>query len=290
MQHKKTPKRKTKHIVLLSLALILLGLVLWTAWGNSALELNMYTITSETLPEAFSGYRIAQVSDLHNAELGSSNRKLLDMLRAAEPDLIVLTGDLIDSYDTDIKLALAFVEEAVKLAPCYFITGNHESRLSAADYAVLEAGLTEAGVTVLHDSQILLERGGQQVSLVGIDDPAFAEKYGGVGASMDPEAIRDLSTTEGFTILLSHRPEFFRQYVEAGIDLVFSGHAHGGQTRLPFLGGLFAPGQGLFPAYDAGLYSEDQTTLVVSRGIGNSLFPFRFNNRPEVILIELQRA
>lgn len=285
-----TSKGKTKYLLLLSLALVLLGLVLWTVWGNSALELNTYTITSETLPAAFSGYRIAQVSDLHNAEMGRDNRKLLDMLRAAEPDLIALTGDLIDSYDADIALALAFVQEAVEIAPCYFITGNHESRLSAADYAALEDGLTAAGVTVLHDSEALLEAGGQQISLVGIDDPAFAVKYGGVGTSMDPEAIGALSTTEGFTILLSHRPEFFRTYVATGMELVLSGHAHGGQIRLPLLGGLFAPGQGLLPEYDAGLYTEDQTTLVVSRGVGNSIFPFRFNNRPEIILIELQCA
>jgi predicted MPP superfamily phosphohydrolase len=99
--------------------------------------------------------------------------------------------------------------------------------------------------------------------------------------------LDELISEEEFTLLLSHRPEMFDTYVEKDVDLVFSGHAHGGQFRIPFVGGVFAPNQGLFPKYDSGIYSEGNTTMVVSRGIGNSAFPFRINNRPEVILVEL---
>ena len=106
---------------------------------------------------------------------------------------------------------------------------------------------------------------------------------------MVSETKNEFFTTEGYRILLSHRPEFFDQYVEAEVDLVLSGHAHGGQFRLPFVGGLVAPGQGVFSAYVSGLYSEIKTSMVVSRGIGNSIIPMRFNNRPEVVLIELRR-
>ena len=281
--------KKKRIIVLAVVAAIFLVLVIWTVWGNTALELNTYTVSSGRLPEAFDGYRIAHVSDLHNAEMGKDNEKLLAMLKNAEPDIIAITGDLIDSRNTDIDIALRFAEEAVKIAPCYYVTGNHEARKAKGLYADFEASLIEVGVIVLHDSEILIERDNTNISLVGIDDPAFAENNGGgVGLSMASEHIGALSTNDGFTILLSHRPEFFNQYVRADIDLVFSGHAHGGQFRLPFVGGLVAPNQGLFPKYDAGLYTEEKTNMIVSRGIGNSILPFRFNNRPEVILVELE--
>jgi len=282
-------RSKKKKIILSAVTVILAALIIWTAWGNTALELNSYTVSSDRLPEAFDGYRIAHVSDLHNAEMGEDNKKLLTMLQDAEPDIIAITGDLIDSRNTDIEIALHFAEEAVKIAPCYYVTGNHEARKSEKLYADFEASLIEAGVVVLHDSEVLIEREDANISLVGIDDPAFAENNGGgVGSSMAPDHIGAISTNDGFTILLSHRPEFFNQYVRADVDLVLSGHAHGGQFRLPFVGGLVAPNQGLFPKYDAGLYTEENTNMIVSRGIGNSILPFRFNNRPEVILIELK--
>lgn len=284
-----TIKKRKLMIVLAVVTSLLIALVFWIAWGNTALQLNTYTVSSDRLPEAFRGYRIAHVSDLHNAEMGDDNKNLLAMLQDAEPDIIAITGDLIDSRNTDIEIALHFAEEAVKVAPCYYVTGNHEARKFERIYADFEAGLIEAGVVILHDSEIMLEREDVNISLIGIDDPAFAENNGGgVGLSMASEHIGALSTNDGFTILLSHRPEFFNQYVRADVDLVLSGHAHGGQFRLPFVGGLVAPNQGLFPKYDAGLYTEENTNMIVSRGIGNSILPFRFNNRPEVILIELQ--
>ena len=136
---------------------------------------------------------------------------------------------------------------------------------------------------------MLLERNASLVSLIGIDDPNFSNDNGSsVGISMLPEDIRNLVSTDSFTILLSHRPEYFSQYVSADFDLVFSGHAHGGQFRLPFIGGLVAPNQGLFPKYDAGLFKESNTNMIVSRGIGNSIIPLRFNNRPEIVLVELR--
>ena len=290
--------KKKRMIVLAVVAAILLTLVIWTAWGNTALELNHYTISSDRLPEAFDGYRIAHISDLHNAEMGENNEKLLDMLREAEPDIIAITGDLIDSRHTDIDVALQFVGEAMEIAPCYYVPGNHEARLSKSEYDKLENGLLDAGVIVLHDSESILEYNGSAISLIGIDDPNCynastnltdgGEYESKVGSTMDPERIRELSTTDSFTVLLSHRPEYFEQYAEADVDLVLSGHAHGGQFRLPFVGGLVAPNQGLFPKYDSGLYTEENTNMIVSRGIGNSILPFRFNNRPEVILIELK--
>ena len=280
--------KKKRIIVFAVVATILLGLIIWTAWGNTALELNHYTISSDRLTEAFDGYRIAHVSDLHNTEMGKDNEKLLDMLQEADPDIIAITGDIIDSRNTDIDVALQFTKDAMEIAPCYYVTGNHEARVS--EYDELKEGMIELGVVVLEDGRIELEQSGETITLLGVKDPSFQTDYlfGDSETVMQSKLQEIVNEEDSYTILLSHRPELFEVYTESKVDLVLSGHAHGGQFRLPFVGGLVAPNQGLFPKYDAGLYTEENTNMVVSKGIGNSILPFRFNNRPEVILIELQ--
>lgn len=280
--------KKKKFIMLSVVAAIIFALVVWIAWGNSALELNTYTISSSHLPESFDGYRIAHVSDLHNTEMGKDNEKLLAMLRDAVPDMIAITGDLIDSRNTDIEVALQFVREAVKIAPCYYVTGNHEARVN--EYGELKAGMEAAGVIVLEDARTEISLEGDTITLIGVNDPSYQTDYlFGDSETVMSTKLEELHTdNDGFTILLSHRPELFDTYADHDIDLILSGHAHGGQFRLPFIGGLVAPNQGLFPEYDAGIYTEDNTNMLVSRGIGNSILPFRINNRPEMILIELQ--
>lgn len=277
----------TKKKTICILSGILLILIVWTAWGNTALELNTYTISSLGLPDAFDGYRIAQVSDLHNAEFGDGNQRLLDMLREAEPDMIAITGDLIDSRKTNIAVALAFAEEAVRIAPCYYVSGNHEARVP--EYRELKAGLEAAGVTVLDDARVEIEISGKSITIIGVNDPSFLADYLTSDAAVMDRKLSELSSEDAsFTILLSHRPELFDTYAAHEMDLVLTGHAHGGQFRLPLIGGLIAPNQGLFPKYDDGLYSEENTNMIVSRGLGNSIIPFRFNNRPEVVLIDLK--
>lgn len=277
----------TKKKIICVLVGILLVLIVWIAWGNTALELNTYTISNHELPDAFDGYRVAQVSDLHNAEFSDGNQRLLDMLREAEPDMIAITGDLIDSRKTNIAVALAFAKEAVKIAPCYYVSGNHEARVS--EYRELKTGLEAAGVTVLDDARVEIEIFGKSITVIGVNDPSFHADYLTSDAAVMDRKLSELSSEDaGFTILLSHRPELFDTYAAHDMDLVLTGHAHGGQFRLPLIGGLIAPNQGLFPKYDDGLYSEGNTNMIVSRGLGNSIIPFRFNNRPEVVLIELK--
>lgn len=278
---------KKKRAILFGVV-ILLALIVWTAWGNTALELNTYMVESSDLPEAFDGYCIAHISDLHNAEMGSGNERLLTMLQESEPDIIAITGDLIDSRNTNVKVALDFAEKAMQIAPCCYVTGNHEARVP--EYSDLKTGLEAAGVVVLENERMDIHLSGETITLLGVDDPSFQTDYlFGDAASVISAKLTEITPEEdGFTVLLSHRPELFDTYVESGMDLVLSGHAHGGQFRLPFVGGLVAPNQGLFPKYDSGLYTEAGTSMIVSRGIGNSILPFRFNNHPEVILIELQ--
>ena len=281
-----TGKRKITVIFCAVAFLLLLG---WVLWSNTALELNANKIESKDLPENFNGFRIAQVSDLHNTEMGQNNEKLLAMLRAAQPDMIAITGDLIDSRNTDVSIALQFAQEAVKIAPCYYVSGNHESRVS--EYTALKDGLEELGVKVLANEKLEIRHENEKISVLGLSDPAFENSYlFGDAATVADKHLQTLDGDNGFAILLSHRPELMEVYADYEIDLVLSGHAHGGQFRLPLLGGIYAPGQGLFPKYDAGLFELENTKMIVSRGIGNSIIPIRFNNRPEVVLVILESA
>ncbi len=270
--------------------LVILGTLIagWIVWGNNALMVNELTIKNDRIPSGFSGFRIAQISDLHNAEFGEDNEKLLSMLAECEPDIILITGDLVDSRRTDIEIGISFSEKAAMIAPTYYVTGNHEARIE--EYNDLIEGLEKAGVHVLKDECVLLERSGDTIAVAGIEDPGFVTDYlFGDSETVVKDTLTELISDESiYTILLAHRPELFEIYVECEVDLVFSGHAHGGQFRLPFVGGLVAPNQGLFPEYDAGLYTKNSTDMIVSRGIGNSILPVRINNRPEIVLAELQ--
>ena len=281
-------KKQNKKTVLMVSVLVILCLGIWTLWGNNALEVNEYEIVSDRIPEAFTGFRIAQVSDLHNKDFGEGYGKLLNLLSQINPDIIVVTGDLIDSRQTDLDVALEFAWQAGKIARVYYVSGNHEARVP--EYEDLKNGLVKAGVVILENQKVQITKEGESITLMGIDDPSFQESYlFGDAEGVARQAISDLQNeSDGYTILLSHRPELFDTYVDSGVDLVFSGHAHGGQFRLPFVGGLVAPNQGLFPEYDAGQFTRENTTMIVSRGVGNSIIPVRFNNRPEIVVAQLK--
>lgn len=276
----KTRRRLITLLILFSLA----GLLLW---GNTALKLTTIRVSSQNLPDSFDGFRIAHISDLHNTEFGRNNEKLLSLLQDAKPSIIAITGDMIDSRDTKVEIALEFAREAVTIAPCYYVTGNHESRVP--EYQTLKEGLLSLGVSVLEDASARIQRSGESITVLGVQDPSFQTSYlfGDANSVMEQKLSTLMPEENTFTLLLSHRPELFEVYAEAGVDLTLSGHAHGGQFRIPFLGGLVAPNQGFFPEYDAGLYTRGRTNMVVSRGLGNSIIPLRINNKPEVVLIEL---
>ena len=269
------------------IAICLVVISAWIVLDNTNLEITEYYATSSRIPDPFDGFEIAQISDLHNAEFGDKNKDLLVPLSQIEPDVIVLTGDLIDSRHADMDIALDFAGKAVQIAPVYYVTGNHEARIS--EYEQLKMGLTDLGVVVLENKKVQITKDGESISLMGIQDPSFRTDYlFGDTETVARQAISSLqNASDGFTVLLSHRPELFDLYVDTGMDLVFSGHAHGGQFRLPVLGGLVAPNQGFFPKYDAGQFIEENTTMIVSRGVGNSIIPFRINNPPEIVVVEL---
>ncbi|MBO4838104.1 MAG: metallophosphoesterase [Lachnospiraceae bacterium] len=275
-------KKKRKRIILCAVLLIL---VIWTVWGNVTVGVTRFTVSSGRIPASFDGFRIALISDVHDARFGENNRRLIELIEKEKPDVIAITGDLVDSNRTDIDAAEDLVRRLNAIAPCYYVTGNHEAYIK--EHPVLEQKLLSAGVIVLHNESAEITRNGETVRVAGLEDPAFSD------ISLSAESIlgarlKSMDLTDDYCILLSHRPEAFPAYVSENVDLVLSGHAHGGQFRLPFIGGLVAPGQGLFPKYDAGQYEEGRTVMIVSRGIGNSIIPVRFNNRPEIVMVELR--
>lgn len=279
--------RKIKNRTTIILVMLLISIMVsWVIWGNLSVETTKLTVTAKDLPEAFDKFSIAHISDLHNAEYGKNNEKLIDILEAESPNIIAITGDLIDSNHTNLEVALSFAQQAVKIAPCYFVTGNHEAWIGS-QYEELKTSLQNTGITVLQDEAIELNYGDVCIQLIGLNDPDFSERDRLLSESILEVKLSQVNISDGFTILLSHRPEYFNVYQNKNIDLVLSGHAHGGQFRLPLGGGVIAPGQGLFPKYDAGAYTENGTTMIVSRGVGNSIIPVRINNPPEIVIIEL---
>ncbi|MBQ7809555.1 MAG: metallophosphoesterase [Clostridia bacterium] len=284
-----TKSKKRLVIILTSVILVLAVFVGFIAWGNKALMITEITVNSQKLPENFEGFKIAHVSDLHNDEFGKDNAKLISLIENSAPDIIAITGDIFDCHHTDVDVAIEFAEKAVQIAPCYYVAGNHEQRVPDAYEKLIDA-FEEIGIVVLDNKAVTVERAGKSINILGVSDPGFETDYlfGDTEGVLNHYLSELMTDKESFNLLLSHRPELFELYERHDVDLVLTGHAHGGQFRLPFVGGLYAPNQWLFPEYDAGLYTEDNTNMIVSRGIGNSLFPFRFNNRPEVVLVTLE--
>lgn len=277
-----------KKIVIISLIVILLlfcGFYLY--FQNTALQVTKFFIVDSKIPKSFNNYRIIQLSDFHNTTSKKLTNQLVEEITKEEPNIIVITGDLIDSRRTNVDVVINFLGKIKDIAPIYYVSGNHESRIS--EYETLKKEMNDLGINLLDNEVIEIQKKDDIINLIGIDDPSFSNTIEVDDCEIIEDQIKSVNYDENFyTILLSHRPEAFKTYVNENINLIFSGHAHGGQIRLPFIGGIFVPNQGFFPKYTSGKYEEKNTTMIVSRGIGNSLFPFRINNRPELIVVELK--
>ncbi|KUF35571.1 MULTISPECIES: metallophosphoesterase [Lysinibacillus] len=257
-------------------------IVIFLYVNNHWLVVSKHVFESEKVPASFEGLRIVQVSDLHDALFGDNQQRLIAKVKDTNPDYIFITGDVIDSNRYDLKQSLQAVKGLVEIADVYYVLGNHEVATNKVD-EIYEA-LSSLGVHILANESTVLERDGERLAIVGIEDPLMGRST----ADMLDIATAYLPN-DMFKLLLAHRPEVFNTYVKYHMDLVFSGHAHGGQVRIPGLGGLVAPGQGLFPKYTAGVYEAGSTEMVVSRGLGNSSVPYRIFNLPEIIVMELKK-
>ena len=280
---KKLEKRR-KRVRGIGIRLLLLLLFAAMAYGaNNRIEVSEYTYETAELSFSFDGFRIVQLSDLHNKIFPKNNETLLREVRALEPDLIVLTGDIVDGKThTDIPAALLFMEQIAKIAPAYYVTGNHEHGVQQ-DLLAQYLEQTEArGVKLLDNEAVQISaESGQTFTLIGMDDN-----------SLQANMLKTLAddAKDDFQVLLAHEPQYLKtSYAESGVDLVFSGHAHGGQFRIPLLHqGIWSPDQGFFPKMTEGSFTEGDTTMYVSRGLGNSAFPLRLCNHPEIVSVTLR--
>lgn len=259
------------YIFIITVIIIILYL------SNAILTISSHQITSCKLKQPV---RIAHISDFHNTRISLLINRILRELKSRQPDLICITGDLVDSRRTNIPQAVEFVEKLAKIAPVYYVTGNHEIRSSQHD-EIMEA-LYRCSMTVIEDEAYQVNG----INLIGLND-FYGIPYG-QRASLFTQKYQALKNDELFNVVLFHRPEMLEVYSENGADLVLSGHAHGGQMRFPVIGAGYAPDQGFKPQLTEGLHHKGSTSLIISRGIGNSLFPFRLNNQPELIFIDLK--
>lgn len=259
---------------------------IYLAYENNTLSVSEYNIVDSSIPNDFDAYKIIQISDFHNTKSKTLTNDLIQEIKKQKPNIIVITGDLIDAKKTDINTAIHFIEKIKEIAPIYFVTGNHET--STSEYANLKDQLEKNNVKVLDGDIEVLKRNDKRINLIGISDPSIIHDSFIDDAEIITGELNNIEyNKDNYTILLSHRPELFDTYVEEKLNLVLTGHAHGGQIRIPFIGGVVAPNQGLFPKYTSGAFQQNDTTMIVSRGIGNSILPFRINNRPELVVITL---
>ncbi|MNZ38291.1 putative metallophosphoesterase [compost metagenome] len=283
--------RWKKKRLLYIIPLLLAAAIAFSYFENNAIGVTTFKVSSPKLPEGTGTYRIVQLSDVHSKWFGKNQQRLVRKVSRLKPDLIVVTGDLIDSRKYNNGASLVLMKQLVELVPVYYVTGNHE--FGSNKFIGFKHALDDMGVHVLRNRSELLQLGDGAIRIAGVDDPVFNKEADGdvdkINQYLDA-ALQDAEDRDVYTILLSHRPELFEVYVQRQIDLTFSGHAHGGQVRLPFIGGLVAPGQGFLPQYDAGRYEAEDSTMIVSRGLGNSIIPQRLFNRPEVVLLELSRS
>lgn len=285
--------KKRRQILLSTGSAVFLAVVgAWVRHGNTAVGTSSFVLSDRAIPKAFDGFTIVQISDLHSARFGKGQKKLIKRLAGAKPDMITVTGDLLDSRRSrDIKIAVDTLEQAMKIAPVYYVTGNHEARIPSP-YQKLERQMKAMGVRVLRSESAFLERKNQKMQVIGMDDPAFYAKKNDrdKGGPAMLRELKSLVNKDAYTVLLSHRPDLFNGYCQAGANLIFCGHAHGGQFRVPGIGGLYAPNQGILPKYTEGRFVQNGSVMFVSRGLGNSLFPFRLNNPPELVTVTLKHS
>lgn len=267
-------KRLIRWMVLAALVMIaLIGF-------DQRMIVRTYTVESDKIDRPI---RLAVLTDYHGCHYGKDAAALVQAVEELQPDAILLVGDIFDDgLPWDDSEAL--VRSLARYWPCYYVTGNHEYWSKRVDEICRI--ITDAGVTILNQDCAVLVANGQRINLCGVPDPC-------AGVDTATALTRAAANIEqdAYTVLLAHRPELIDKYAAAGaFDLVVSGHAHGGQIRIPGLvNGLFAPNQGWFPKYAGGLYDVDGTTMIVSRGLAreSTLFP-RIFNRPELVLIELR--
>ena len=264
---------------------------------NRKLVVTKYQLYASSLPKAFHGFHIVQLSDMHNVAFGENNKELIGKVKLLKPDIILITGDMIiGKPGEDVTFAAETMNELVKIAPVYFSMGNHELRASIYTdtygdmWPRFEKSLSPA-IHILRNQREVLVRGDAKLYLYGLDlNPMLYKRL--VHTPMQDDYLSSLfgeCDSAGYHIFMAHNPDYFKDYAAWGANLTFSGHIHGGMIRLPFLGGALSPMIHFFPKYDKGLFEYSNKYMILSGGLGNHTFKFRVNNLPEIVSVTLNQ-
>lgn len=260
------------------------------------IDVTNYKIESPKIPKSFDGFKILHLSDLHNFSYGEDNKRILDKVDEIKPDIVVLTGDMVNSDSKNFNTFYKLAKNISSKYEVYYIMGNHEMKLPGNDQVKLKAHLKSLKINLLDNTQKILKKDNEYINIYGLEQPIYTYKNNlkkNKTENLTLEKMQQLlplPDTNKFNILLSHSPFDFEIFSKWGADLVLSGHVHGGLIRLPFIGGVLSPERALFPKYSGGEYTLNNSKMILSRGLGNGTVNLRILNNPEICVIELKKA
>jgi uncharacterized protein len=279
---------------------IVLGATLFYKHETETLEITRYEIENNKIPKEFDNFKIVQVSDLHNKSFGKNNEKLLNKIDSENPDIVVITGDLVEGDNKNFHVALKFLDKLVKKYKVYHIIGNHEQKSLIKkykeEYKNYFKELDKKPIINLNNEKVTLSKDNSMINIYGFVIPLDYYPYFFKNFKNRKKRLEDKFIVKSlgalnksdYNLMLAHTPFFFEDYEEYGADLVLAGHVHGGIIRLPILGGLLSPNREFFPKYDFGKYEKNDTTMILSKGLGGSKVLIRFNCKPEIVSITLK--
>lgn len=287
--------KKKREFIAMIIFLLALASAAAIYIDNNTLEVTKYSVSSNKIPPSFNGFKILQLSDLHSKSFGTDSFRLMDRINSQNPDIIVMTGDMVNTLDRNFDVFINLAQQVSKKYKVYYIVGNHEQNLKYYKLNSLEDKLKSFGIRVLDNEKVTLTMGSGSINLYGLrqniryytDVLNGYSKYVYYEEGQIETALGKLDNSS-YNILLTHNPLYFDTYSSWGADLTLSGHIHGGMVRIPFAGGLFSPERKIFPKFDAGEYEIDGKELIVNRGLGNGYFGVRIFNPPEISVITLK--
>lgn len=256
---------------------------------NKFLNVSKYEIKSNKLPIEFNKFKIVHLSDFHNYDFGKNNIKVIEKINDENPNIIVMTGDMVNKYDNNFDRFLKLSETLSKSYRMYYIVGNHEKRLRDYHLNFIIEKLSQFNIKILNDEKIIIKRKNAFINIYGIDIPLSFYKIRNRPSNIEEvvDSVLKRCKEKEYNILLAHNPLYFEIYSKFSVDLTLSGHVHGGMVRLPFVGGVLSPERKLFPKYSSGVYKLNNKELIVSRGLGHSKPGMRLFNMPEIVSITL---
>lgn len=260
------------------------------------IDITEYTIISKKVPTSFNDYKILHLSDLHNVSLGKNNKRLLKNIEKINPDIIVMTGDMVNTNSKNYNNFFNLAKEISSKYSSYYIMGNHELRLNSKKQLDIIYKLESLGINILNNKEATILKDNEAINIYGVCQPISTYKNALKNDKKNDFTLNNMKEifpiidTKKFNILLAHSPFDFKVFEKWGADLVLSGHVHGGIIRLPFIGGLLSPERTFFPKYDYGEFIINDSKMILSRGLGNGTINLRIFNNPEICVIKLKRG